>query len=176
MEFCPGGELFFHLNKHRPFPEEAAKFYFIEVLMGLEYLHSHDIVYRDLKPENVLLDVDGHVKLTDFGLSKDNFTERTRSASICGSPEYMPPEMLQAREHSRTVDYYALGAFLYELLVGVPPFYSTNRGVMYSRIMAAELHFPDSKRYSSSSLFSRLEPISTEAKDLIRKLLCKHPQ
>ena len=86
MEFCPGGELFFHLNKHRPFPEQAAKFYFLEVLLGLEYLHNHDIVYRDLKPENVLLDVDGHIKLTDFGLSKDQFTLRSRSFSICGSP------------------------------------------------------------------------------------------
>lgn len=73
LDFCPGGELFYHLVKHGKFPEKIAQFYFCEVLLALEYLHQKDIVYRDLKPENILLDIEGHVVLTDFGLSKDNF-------------------------------------------------------------------------------------------------------
>lgn len=92
-------------------------------------------MYRDLKPENILIDLDGHVRITDFGLSKMNFSKRTRSSSFCGSPEYMSPEMLSEESHTRSVDYYALGAILYEMLTGLPPFYSHNREEMYYNIV-----------------------------------------
>jgi len=86
-------------------------------------LHDNDIVYRDLKPENILLDVDGHVRLTDFGLSKEHMNKEARTYSFCGSPEYMSPEMLAGQGHTRAVDFYSLGALLYEMLTGLPPFY-----------------------------------------------------
>lgn len=95
------------------------------MLLGLEYLHKRNIVFRDLKPENILLDIDGHVKIADFGLAKyipDNF----KSYSFCGSPEYMSPEMLIGDGHDKQLDYYCLGAFLHEILCGLPPFYDKN--------------------------------------------------
>lgn len=118
-----------------------AKFYFAEILLGLEFLHSKNIVYRDLKPENVLIDVDGHIKLADFGLSKI-FKNEERSFSFCGSPEYMCPEILKREGHNHMVDYYTLGALLFEMLTGLPPFYTNNRGEMTKRILESELTYP----------------------------------
>lgn len=90
------------MNKVLRFSEKVAKFYFAEIVLAMEYLHAKNIFYRDLKPENVLLDQDGHVKLADFGISRLNFGEKERSSSFCGSPEYMSPEMLKAsRIHGR---------------------------------------------------------------------------
>jgi len=123
MDLCTGGEMFFHLGKVQKFTEERAKFYFAELLLGFEYLHSKDVVYRDIKPENILIDVDGHVKIADFGLSKV-IPKRQRSHSFCGSPEYMCPEILLGQGHDRRADIYCLGALLYELVVGFPPHFN----------------------------------------------------
>jgi serine/threonine protein kinase len=104
--------------------------------LALDYLHKNDIIYRDLKPENVLFDGDGHIRLADFGLSRINFTKEDLSDSFCGSPEYMSPEMLlNDSQHNHMIDYYALGCLLYEMIVGIPPFYSTDRQTMYSNIV-----------------------------------------
>jgi serine/threonine protein kinase len=111
-------------------------------LLGIEYLHSKNIVYRDLKPENVLIDIDGHIKIADFGLSKI-FKEEERSFSFCGSPEYMCPEILKREGHNHMVDYYTLGAILYEMLTGLPPYYSHNKSEMTMLILESTLKFPD---------------------------------
>ena len=100
MDICTGGEIFFHLNNFKRFPEHLAKFYFIEILLGMEYLHKRDIVYRDIKPENILVDIDGHVKIADFGLAKI-IPKMAKSYSFCGSPEYMSPEMLRGIGHDK---------------------------------------------------------------------------
>lgn len=142
LELCPGGELFYHLHNLGRFSEDQARFYFAEVVLALEYLHNLNIVYRDLKPENILLDIDGHIRITDFGLSKQNIGKRDRSYSICGSPEYMAPEMLLSGEHGLSVDFYTLGALLYELLTGLPPFYDKNRSRMRWKILNEELEIP----------------------------------
>lgn len=162
MDFCPGGELFYHLHNLGRFTEEQARFYISEILLGLEYLHSKDIAYRDLKPENILLDLDGHIKITDFGLSKEGISTNDQSTSFCGSPEYMSPEMLLGKGHGRAVDFYSLGALLFEMLVGVPPFYSQNRSIMYNNILHSELTIPSY--------------ISKNGKDLIMQLLNKNPE
>jgi len=94
MDFCPGGELFFHLHRLGRFSESVAKFYFGEICIALSHLHKENIIYRDLKPENVILDLDGHIRLIDFGLCKENMGHKDRTYSFCGSPEYMSPEML----------------------------------------------------------------------------------
>ena len=91
---CPGGELFYYLKSVRRISEEKAKFYFLEILYGLQYLHQQGIIYRDLKPENLLINVDGHLKIVDFGLSKGNMADGGLTYSFCGSAEYMPPEMI----------------------------------------------------------------------------------
>ena len=124
LEFCPGGELFYHIQQRQKFTIAEAKFIFAEILLALDYLHKNDIIYRDLKPENVLFDGDGHIRLADFGLSRMNFTKEDHSDSFCGSPEYMSPEMLlNDSQHNHMIDYYALGCLLYEMIVGIPPFY-----------------------------------------------------
>jgi serine/threonine protein kinase len=131
MDLCAGGELFYLLHQRGRMSEQQAKFYFAEILLGLEYIHSKGIAYRDLKPENVLLDIDGHIKLADFGLSKVLPTFDSLTNSFCGSPEYMSPEMLMGCGHGFAVDYYSLGAILFEMLTGLPPFYSLDRNQMY---------------------------------------------
>lgn len=105
--------------------EDTARFYTTEILLGLEHIHAEGIIFRDIKPENILLDANGHIRITDFGLSKSNITAKNRKAySFCGSPEYMAPEMIKKNGHSFSADFYSLGSLLYEMLIGIPPFYS----------------------------------------------------
>lgn len=87
LDYCPGGELFFHISKLRRLNEERASFYASQMVLAIEHLHSHDIIYRDLKPENILIDRDGYAKITDFGLSKENITDNCDTNSFCGTPE-----------------------------------------------------------------------------------------
>lgn len=156
MEFCPGGELFFHLHNLGRFTEEQARFYFGEILLGLEYLHSNGVLYRDLKPENILIDLDGHIKLTDFGLSKRNMNKDSLTYTYCGSPEYMSPEMLRRSGHGVAVDYYSLGALLFEMLTGLPPYYNANRNLMYNKIHYEDLIIPNYISRTARSLISGL--------------------
>lgn len=143
LDYCAGGELFFHLGKVGRFEEPRAKFYAAQITLALAYVHSMDIVYRDLKPENVLLDEAGNIRLTDFGLSKEGVKDHSTGAtSFCGTPEYIAPEVLLRQGHGRAVDWWSLGALLYEMLTGLPPFYSRNREVMFEKIMKAQLTFP----------------------------------
>lgn len=162
MDFCPGGELFYHLHNLGRLAEDQARFYISEIVLGLEFLHGSDVIYRDLKPENILLDLDGHIKITDFGLSKQFIQKRDKSFSFCGSPEYMSPEMLKGQGHGREIDFYNLGALLYEMLTGLPPFYDSNRSRMYRNILQNELFVPNY--------------ISKAGKDLIYALLNKNPE
>lgn len=131
MEFLNGGELFFHLKNAGKFSEQRAKFYCAEILLALDYLHQRDIIYRDLKPENVLLDRDGHIKITDFGLSKEGLEEGQKTNSFVGTPEYLAPEIILNKGHNKSVDYWTLGTLLYEMLVGNPPFYHRDRNKLY---------------------------------------------
>lgn len=141
LDYYQGGELFFHLKDQRRFREEVARIYVAEIAMAFGHLHSHDIIYRDLKPENILLDNDGHVCLTDFGLAKEvNPGEKTQT--FCGTPEYLAPEIITASGHDKAVDWWSLGILLYELTVGIPPFYSQNVNEMYSKIQHGVLRFP----------------------------------
>jgi len=162
MDFCAGGELFYHLHNVGRLTEPQAKFYFAEVLLGLEYLHEQKVIYRDLKPENILLDIDGHIKLADFGLAKGGIDLTSLTDSFCGSPEYLSPEMLKQSGHTITLDFYSLGVLLYEMILGLPPYYSKDRDEMYKRILTAPLKLP--------------AYLSTELKDLLTGLLKKSPK
>lgn len=127
LEYCPGGELFFYLNQIGRFKEDAVKFYAANILLGLEHLHACDILYRDLKPENILVCSDGYTKLTDFGLSLERSQEGQKCTSICGTAEYLSPEILQRKGYSKSSDWWSFGILLYEMLVGIPPFYNQKR-------------------------------------------------
>ena len=116
------------LQRERKFTEERARIYTCEVLLALEDLHKRDIIYRDLKPDNVVLDEDGHALLTDFGLSKEGVEEEAKGAkSFCGSVAYLAPEMLRRAGHGKSVDWYLLGVLLYEMVVGCPPYFSPKK-------------------------------------------------
>jgi serum/glucocorticoid-regulated kinase 2 len=132
-----------------------------EVILAIEYLHSLDVLYRDLKPENIVLDAEGHALLIDFGLSKEGVTDAMLARSFVGTPEYMAPEMVQQTGHGRALDWWTVGILLYEMLVGIPPFYAKDKEVKYDKILRSELKFP--------------RGVSTEAKQVIRKLLERDP-
>ncbi|XP_063672423.1 serine/threonine-protein kinase Sgk3 isoform X5 [Pan troglodytes] len=142
LDFVNGGELFFHLQRERSFPEHRARFYAAEIASALGYLHSIKIVYRDLKPENILLDSVGHVVLTDFGLCKEGIAISDTTTTFCGTPEYLAPEVIRKQPYDNTVDWWCLGAVLYEMLYGLPPFYCRDVAEMYDNI----LHKPLSLR------------------------------
>lgn len=137
-----------------------AKFYFLQILYGIQYLHSKSIIYRDLKPENILIDSDGNCKIVDFGLSK-KIDARTKTFSYCGSAEYMAPEMILRTGHSFGIDYYSLGALLYELVTGLPPYYTKNHDELQESIICKQISFPQ-----------HIE-LSSEIKDLLERLLKK---
>lgn len=140
MDFFAGGELFYHLKKLGRFAEDDVRIYAAEIVLALSALHENNIVYRDLKPENLLLDSDGHVSLTDFGLAKELGADGLLR-SLCGTPEYLSPQVIQGQAYDKNVDYWALGTMLYEFLTGLPPFYSNQLKVMYERILTAKLSF-----------------------------------
>jgi len=161
LEYCPGGELFFHLSRAGRFSEARCRFYSSEILLAIEYLHRLNIIYRDLKPENILLDADGHAKVTDFGLSKEGIQDNFSAKSMCGTPEYLAPEILNKCGHGKAVDWYSLGALMYEMLTGLPPFYTRDREKLFERIRRGELSYP-----------SYISPV---AKSLLQSLLQGDP-
>ena len=156
LEFCHGGELFNRMRKVKIFPEKDARLYIGEVLLALEYLHRLDVLYRDLKPENVLIDLDGHLKLADFGLSKEALSSDARTYTFCGTPEYMSPEVLLAKGHGTGVDLWALGVLSCELLTGKHPFYTRNREEMYRRVLTLPVPLPSSLSEGATSFVAGL--------------------
>jgi serum/glucocorticoid-regulated kinase 2 len=141
LDYYTGGELFFHLKNQRRFSEEVGRIYVGQIALALGYLHSMRVIYRDLKPENILLDDRGNLCLTDFGLSKD-LDPNDKAHTFCGTPEYLAPEIVTGVGHDKAVDWWSLGILLYELTVGIPPFYSQNVNEMYNKIQHGVLRFP----------------------------------
>ena len=127
LDYCRGGDLGHVLQREKKLSEERARIYLAEVLLAIEELHNREIIYRDLKPDNVVLDEEGHALLTDFGLSKEGVKNSEYTQSFCGSVAYLAPEMLRRSGHGRSVDWYLLGVLLYEMLVGIPPYFNRNK-------------------------------------------------
>jgi len=152
--FICGGELFSYLRSSGKFSYPTSFFYAAEIVSALEYLHSLSIIYRDMKPENLLLDKEGHLKITDFGFAK-KITDRTWT--LCGTPEYLAPEIIQSKGHNKAVDWWALGILIYEMLAGFPPFFDDNPFGIYEKILSGKIDWPKS--------------IDNLGKDLIKKLL-----
>lgn len=155
FDFFNGGELYHYLSKGK-FSEERARFYAAEIAMGIAHLHENGIIYRDLKPENLLLDDNGHIRITDFGLSKEGVADDDKVKSICGTPEYLAPEILRKMPYGKAVDWWSLGTLIYEMIAGLPPYYDKNRQVMYRKILEAELRKPPHMSVEAFDLISRL--------------------
>lgn len=139
MDYIEGGELFSLLRKSQRFPNPVAKFYAAEVTLALEYLHSHNIIYRDLKPENILLDRNGHIKITDFGFAKE---VSTVTWTLCGTPDYIAPEVITTKPYNKSVDWWSLGVLIFEMLAGYTPFYDSTPMKTYEKILSGKVHYP----------------------------------
>merc|ERR1719380_491362 len=154
LEYIVGGEFFTHLRKAGRFDNEASMFYASQIASIFEYCHGKNIVYRDLKPENILINSDGYVKLTDFGFAK---VIEHRTYTLCGTPEYIAPEVLLNKGHGKPVDWWTLGILIYEMIVGYPPFVDEDPMGIYQKILGGKIVFP--------KLFDK------NAKGLVKKLL-----
>uniref|UniRef100_A0A3B4H6V4 Ribosomal protein S6 kinase n=1 Tax=Pundamilia nyererei TaxID=303518 RepID=A0A3B4H6V4_9CICH len=156
LEYLSGGELFMQLEREGIFMEDTACFYLAEISMALGHLHQKGIIYRDLKPENIMLNNNGHVKLTDFGLCKESIHDGTVTHTFCGTIEYMAPEILMRSGHNRAVDWWSLGALMYDMLTGAPPFTGENRKKTIDKILKCKLSLPPY--------------LTQEARDLLKKV------
>eukprot|EP00421_Protoceratium_reticulatum_P017376 CAMPEP_0168380830 /NCGR_PEP_ID=MMETSP0228-20121227/12563_1 /TAXON_ID=133427 /ORGANISM="Protoceratium reticulatum, Strain CCCM 535 (=CCMP 1889)" /LENGTH=327 /DNA_ID=CAMNT_0008393909 /DNA_START=48 /DNA_END=1031 /DNA_ORIENTATION=+ len=154
LEYIVGGEFFTHLRKAGRFDNDQSCFYAAQIAAIFEYCHSQNIVYRDLKPENILINADGYVKLTDFGFAK---VIEHRTYTLCGTPEYIAPEVLLNKGHGKPVDWWTLGILIYEMIVGYPPFVDEDPMGIYQKILSGKIVFP--------KLFDK------NAKGLVKKLL-----
>ncbi|XP_069749743.1 ribosomal protein S6 kinase alpha-6 isoform X4 [Narcine bancroftii] len=161
LDFLRGGDVFTRLSKEVMFTEEDVKFYLAELALALDHLHSLGIVYRDLKPENILLDEGGHIKLTDFGLSKESVDQEKKAYSFCGTVEYMAPEVVNRRGHTQSADWWSFGVLMFEMLTGTLPFQGKDRNETMNMILKAKLGMP--------------QFLSPEAQGLLRTLFKRNP-
>ncbi|XP_062841638.1 ribosomal protein S6 kinase alpha-3 isoform X2 [Trichomycterus rosablanca] len=161
LDFLRGGDLFTRLSKEVMFTEDDVKFYLAELALALDHLHGLGIIYRDLKPENILLDDDGHIKLTDFGLSKEAIDHENKAYSFCGTVEYMAPEVVNRRGHTHSADWWSYGVLMFEMLTGTLPFQGKDRKETMTMILKAKLGMP--------------QFLSPEAQSLLRNLFKRNP-
>jgi protein kinase A len=172
LDYCPGGEIFTYLRRAHKFNEYTSIFYSAEIVLIFEFLHDHKgVAYRDLKPENILIDAQGHLKLVDFGFAKSIGKSGSQSQhlspaavndraaetyTLCGTPEYLAPEVIRNTGHGTAVDWWAFGILLYEFLVGQPPFWDSNPMKIYSKIVEGKISYPSSMPPAAKDIIEQL--------------------
>ena len=154
IEYVQGGELFTLLRTRGSFPLEQAKFYTAHIITIFEYLHGKNIIYRDLKPENILINKNGYLKLTDFGFAK--YLDNEKTYTLCGTPEYLAPEIILNKGHGKPVDWWTMGILLYEMLVGIDPFSDDDPMKTYQKIIKGKINFPKDFDKNAKSLIKHL--------------------
>eukprot|EP01041_Mallomonas_annulata_P009982 gene9982-20757_t len=152
LEYIVGGEFFTHLRKAGRFDHLTGRFYCAQIILVFEYMHALDFIYRDLKPENLLLDKTGYLKITDFGFAK-KVTFKTYT--LCGTPEYIAPEVLLNKGHGKGVDWWTLGVLMYEMMVGQPPFIDDDPMGIYQQILSGKVRFPKYFEKNARSLVKK---------------------
>uniref|UniRef100_A0A8C5EC08 Protein kinase C n=1 Tax=Gouania willdenowi TaxID=441366 RepID=A0A8C5EC08_GOUWI len=162
MEYLNGGDLMFHIQSCHKFDLHRATFYAAEIICGLQFLHSKGVIYRDLKLDNVLLDSEGHIKIADFGMCKENMLEEARTATFCGTPDYIAPEILLGQKYNSSVDWWSFGVLLYEMLIGQSPFHGRDEEELFQSIRT------DNPTYPSW--------LSKVTKDILIKLFVREPE
>ena len=161
MELVSGGDLLNRIMKVGRFKEPTAVFYAAEIALGLMFLHSNGVIYRDLKLENVLLDQDGHIKIADFGMCKEDIRDGATARTFCGTPDYIAPEIVQFQPYNKSVDWWSFGVLVYEMLVGHPPFDGNDEDELFEAILTQTIDFPNA--------------VSKEAKELVKGFLTRNP-
>ncbi|KAF2395566.1 Pkinase-domain-containing protein [Trichodelitschia bisporula] len=160
LDYCPGGEVFSYLRRARRFNEPTSQFYAAEIVLILEFLHEKQgVAYRDLKPENILIDAEGHLKLVDFGFAKK--VDNRETYTLCGTPEYLAPEVIKNTGHGRAVDWWAFGILIYEFLVGQPPFWDQNPLKIYEQIVEGRVRYPAAMSADARSIIGGLCTVDT---------------
>uniref|UniRef100_A0ABI7XKL9 Protein kinase C n=1 Tax=Felis catus TaxID=9685 RepID=A0ABI7XKL9_FELCA len=162
MEYLNGGDLMYHIQSCHKFDLSRATFYAAEIILGLQFLHSKGIVYRDLKLDNILLDKDGHIKIADFGMCKENMLGDAKTNTFCGTPDYIAPEILLGQKYNHSVDWWSFGVLLYEMLIGQSPFHGQDEEELFHSIRMDNPFYP---RW-----------LEKEAKDLLVKLFVREPE
>lgn len=155
-EFLQGGDMFYHLhNSSFDFTESTIKFYIIEIILGIEFLHNNNVIYRDLKPENILMDCEGHIKISDFGLAKILSNSREKAYTLCGTLQYLAPEILKNKGYDKSVDWWSLGIIFYQMLMGKMP-YSIKGNKINPEIFETKLKFNDDINPLAINLINQL--------------------
>ncbi|KAM6896755.1 protein kinase C theta type [Lycodopsis pacificus] len=162
MEYLNGGDLMFHIQYCHKFDVHRTTFYAAEIICGLQFLHSKGIIYRDLKLDNVLLDSEGHIKIADFGMCKENMQEESRTSTFCGTPDYIAPEILLGQKYNSSVDWWSFGVLLYEMLIGQSPFHGSDEEQLFQSIRTDNPAYP---RW-----------LTKDAKDILIKLFVREPE
>uniref|UniRef100_A0A4W5KS77 protein kinase C n=1 Tax=Hucho hucho TaxID=62062 RepID=A0A4W5KS77_9TELE len=162
MEYLNGGDLMFHIQNCHKFDVQRSTFYAAEIICGLQFLHSKGIVYRDLKLDNVLLDSEGHIKIADFGMCKENMEGETRTCTFCGTPDYIAPEILLGQKYGNSVDWWSFGVLLYEMLIGQSPFHGRDEEELFQSIRTDDPCYP--------------QWLAKDARDILIKLFVREPE
>ena len=178
-EFLQGGDMYFHMHHSNiQFTEEKAKFYIIEIILALEFLHQNNVIYRDLKPENILMDSNGHIKISDFGLSKILENSKDKAYTLCGTLQYLAPEILKSRGYDKSVDWWSLGCIFYEMLTGKLPF-RIKGNLINPNVFEEKIKFDGISNPLAVNLISQLLVVNPKKRigygDLDAKKIKEHP-